>query len=334
MIFFLLAVFGTHSLAADSSGLQVSGSADIVGSILQNSSSFEVREAEITLAAPVDHVFNAILSAAAHPESGQTVFELHEAFLNASGLIPRTRFRVGQFFLPVGRLNQFHRHEWPFTQTPLPQQNFFGGEGVFDAGMDVAYLLPLPVFLEVSGGVTSGYTFGHTHTAGAQPIVPTHFLRTTFFSDLPSKGGAQLGFNYVGRVSSTGERLSLLGADLTGKWRSGKTLTFLVQTEGWQRTLGGTREFSFYVYPQYGCECGLSAGFRMDYLTNLTLRDAGTSNWTEAYGPVFSYSPSEFSTLRLQYAYERAMLGNTPTISHLLTLQAVFQLGAHPAHDF
>lgn len=331
---FLALVLGTQVHAADSSGLQISGSADLLGSVSATSSAFQVREGEFMLAAPVDHLFTAVLSAAAHPEGGETVFELHEAHLTSSGLIPRTRARIGQFFLPVGRLNQFHRHEWVFTQTPLTQENFFDSEAARDAGIDVAYLLPLPFFVEVQGGVTSGYAFGHSHTAGSQPLVPTHFLRTTFFSDLPSKGGAQLGLNYLGRVSSAGERLALIGADLTAKWREGKTLKYLVQSEAWHRTLSGTREFGFYVYPQYGCECGLSGGFRMDYLTNLTLRDTGTSNWTESYGPVISYMPSEFSTLRLQYAYERAILGGGTTISHLLTLQAVFQLGAHPAHDF
>ena len=114
----------------DNTGMKVSASVDIQGSSKVSGESdaenrIDVREAEILIYGPVDHVFDGLLSLAAHKEEGASLFEIHEAFLSSSKLVPRSTIKVGQFFLGVGRLNRIHRHEWPFISAPKVHALFF-----------------------------------------------------------------------------------------------------------------------------------------------------------------------------------------------------------------
>ena len=127
--------------------------------------------------APIDQTFNGVLSFAAHREEGETVAEVHEAYLSTSNLIPRSTIRVGQFFLGVGRLNRFHRHEWSVIFAPHVQENFFGEEGALDSGVEYSWLAPLPFYLETTVGLTNGFTYGHAHNEGEKPRKPTHYAR-------------------------------------------------------------------------------------------------------------------------------------------------------------
>ena len=116
--------------------LQTSVSADIVSSAalsdkdeapLEAYNGMKVRTAEFMFFSPIDQTFDGALNFAAHTE-GNVVFstpEVHEAYIQTSKLIPRSRLKMGQYFLAIGRLNKFHQHDWPFVITPLTQLNVF-----------------------------------------------------------------------------------------------------------------------------------------------------------------------------------------------------------------
>src|SRR5690606_122720 len=97
--------------------------------------------------------------AAAHSEDGTYLFEVHEAYLKSSKLLNRVRMKLGQYFLGIGRLNRFHRHDWPFTLVPKVHSTFFdsNGEGVVDTGVEVSWLIPASFFLEWTLGITNGW---------------------------------------------------------------------------------------------------------------------------------------------------------------------------------
>jgi hypothetical protein len=333
--------------AADSTGLETSVAIDMVGRAGQANESkanrLDVREAELLVYAPVDPIFDGLLSLAAHQEAGVAVFEIHEARIGSTKLIPRSRFRLGQFFIAIGRLNQFHRHDWPFVSGPKVQRDFFHREGLLDTGLEYGILLPLPFFLDVTAGITNGWTFGHAHNEGNLPHVPTHYLRTATYFDLPGEGGTQIALNYLGRRASNGTQQSYYGLDATAKWREARTLTFLFQSEVWVRALtpaDATTEntLGLYVFPQYGFDASFQAGLRGDYYSTLNLKDAvgnSLSNSTVALVPTLTYRSSEFTTFRAGYTQEWVSQKGTATQNNwLLELQTVFILGAHPAHEF
>ena len=135
VLLFVAGGCGFSSLArADSGGVQTSISVDIVGNAFARkedpATKLAVREAEVFFYAPIDPIFDGVLGIAAHQEGGVALFEIHEATIGSTKLVPWSRFRVGQFFLGVGKLNSTHRHDWPFTSAPRVHQEFFGEEGV------------------------------------------------------------------------------------------------------------------------------------------------------------------------------------------------------------
>jgi len=336
------------AVAQDASGLKISAAVDLVGSYRadQKSSaddSFNAREAEIILTAPIDPKFDGVLSFAAHREDGEAVAELHEAFIKTSRLIPRSNLRVGQFFLGLGRLNRMHRHEWPIVVAPKVHSEFFGEEGALDSGIEYSYLAPLPFYLETTLGVTNGFAYGHSHDEGEKPKKPTHYGRVSTYFELPGNGGAQTALNYLSRTDAQGKVMTLTGLDFTAKWREAGVLNFLFQSEIWHRTLapqGADAEETLgaYVLPQYALDSQFFLGLLVDYYTVLSLKDAigqSVDNTVIGVVPTLTYKASEFSTLRLAYNHSSFQREDQDDVTeNRVELQANFTIGAHPAHDF
>lgn len=332
---------------SDGTGLQTSIAVDMVGDFKVGKESTAsdrliVREAEASFYAPVDHIFDGLLSLGAHPEGGETLFEVHEAVLSTTKLVPRSKVKIGQFFMGLGRLNRVHRHDWPFISAPKVHQTFFGEEGVLDSGIEYSWLLPTETYFDLTIGVTNGWVYGHAHTEGEKPRKPTHYARWATFTSLGS-GDAQLAAVYLGRRAADGIETRLAGLDGVAKWKDGKVLTWLVQSEVWQRRqqpIVGDEETSLgaYVFSQYGLSEEALFGVRLDHFTVTSLKDAAgdpVANGVNAFVPTLTYRPSEFSSLRLAYNHEVSKQANTDDrTNRFLEAQAVYILGAHPAHDF
>ncbi len=334
--------------AQTAGGLQTAVSIDTLGRLGSpyegNAEKIEVREAEVLFFAPTDSVWDGMLNLAAHQEGGQSFFEIHEAYLTSSRWIPRSRLRIGQYFLGIGRLNSFHRHDWPFVSAPRVQREFFDSEGINDTGIEWSTLLPTHQFWELTAGVTSGWTFGHSHTVGARPQIPTVYAKITGYSDIGENGGSQYGLNWLMREDSEQIQTQLLGIDFTGKWREGRTLTWLIQGELWTRNINyssaAASEWSLgsYLYVQYATDPQWHYGLRLESIGNLSLKSATGErlpNTDFAAIPTFTFRNSEFSLFRAAYTlgFDRDP-GEPFDLRQSLELQVTFNMGAHPAHDF
>jgi hypothetical protein len=324
----------------------VSASADLVGhtglvSGSNSSGDFDLRGAELLLYGPIDPWFSGALSLAAHPEDGKKMFEVHEAWLESSRLLPRSRLRAGQLFLGLGRLGVVHAHEWPMTQAPYFFRQFFGSEGLLDVGVEGASAPFSSSTLEIVYGVSRGWTLGHSHSAGAKPLVPTHWARVSHFWDAMS-GGSLLGLNYMGRTDASGQANRLLGMDYSWKLRHGKILRHSIQSELWHRRLqsrGSNAEYNLgsYVMYQYGLSERWMLSTTVEYFSNWSLKTLGgesISNYRWGFTPAITIKPSEFSKFRLSYFLEQNKSGSINTSDHQLWIQTTFQMGSHPSHDF
>ncbi len=335
--------------AIDVSGLEVSLSGDMVYSQGLNSSStadekMTMRGAEINFYAPIDHIFDGNLSIAAHDENGETVFELHELHMGSSKLIPRSRFKIGQFFLGIGRLNRFHQHDWPFIRAPKVHETFFDSEGVFDSGVEYGYLLPTEFYLDLTIGVTSGYRYGHAHTSGSKPLVPTHYMRLASFKEISSTDGLLYSINYLGRVDEQKNDMKIFGLETVVKLRTGKILNYLFQSEIWFRNTKSpssrvSEQIGLYIYNQFGLTDSLSLGLRLDGYKDLSKLNALTQKKINniEYGSSLelTWKSSEFVTIRtgVSHTFLREE-GSTLEKDTRLETQFVFILGSHPAHSF
>ena len=345
--FFCLSAFCSQSIFA--SGLEISVAGDMVyqQSISKESSAEEkvlLRGAELMFFAPIDHRFDGVISAAAHDEGGEVVFEVHEMYISSSKIIPHSNFRIGQFFLGIGRLNRFHQHDWNFTYAPRVHRDLLDNEGVFDSGLEYTLYVPTDLPLEITAGITSGYRFGHAHTAGAKPLSPTHYARIAGFYPFSSTNGLQLGFSYLGRKENNKNRMQLIGSDLTAKWREGKFIRLLLQSEAWFRTQKNaegevSNQAGLYVFGEYGLSQSNSFGLRVDGFKDLTKENAITEKTINQifYGFTgqWTFHSSEFTKIRASVTHEMEIEEGDQTIDDTrFDLQFVFIMGSHPAHEF
>jgi hypothetical protein len=303
-----------------------------------------IRSAEFMIFGAVDPVFDAKINFAAHNEEGEYHAELHEAFISSSKLIPNSTFKIGTFFLGIGRLNQFHQHDWPFISAPIVQEKFLGDEGVNDTGAEYTYLLPTDSYMDITVGVTDGYKWGHEDVE-MKPQTPVYYVHPTAFINIDESKGLLLGTTYLSRTGGDHIQTQLIGLDATFKNKEQKLLKWLLQTEVWYQ-IQNNKDDGFhdesigaYVYPQYGIDENWSVGMRFDAFSDLSQKFDGTDenqkNLEYAVVPTVAYKTSEFSTLRLAYTHQVAYNQNqSDDVQRILELQFIAILGAHPAHAF
>ncbi len=348
ILFFLLVTFSIYGGLLDT-GLEISVSGDIVykQGLNQESQADEkvtMRGAEAVFYAPIDHQFDGFLSLVAHDENGETVFELHELFISSSKIIPRSNFRIGQFFLSIGRLNRFHQHDWPFIEAPEVHKTFFGEEGVFDSGFEYNFLFPTDRVFNLTIGITSGYRYGHSHTRGSKPKFPTHYSRFSSFFPFSTINGLEIGFNYLGRTDAQENKMKIIGLDATAKWRNAKIVKYLIQSELWYKSEKDTNQenneqIGLYIFNEFAIKQQMNMGFRFDIFKDLSKLNAITGKKINNinYGSLLqlTYSSSEFAKIRASLSHEfQREEGITLDKDTRFSLQFVFIMGSHPAHDF
>lgn len=350
--------------AADLGGLQIFSAVDIVGDVgLENapidSSRMKVRSFELATFGPVDPLFDAVINVAGHDEDGTLELELHEAYIGSDVLLSKflqgTRFKAGRFLLGVGRLNQFHSHDWPFTSPPKSHEQFFAHEAAIDTGLEVTHLfsqasstaseISSSTAFDITMGVTNGWTYGHDDTGGSRPLAATHYVRPSMYRDFGDNSGLLFALNYLGRTDSDSIKTQLTGFDVTFKQKAGRALTKLFQAEAYHRLQSSaylpiSEEVGGYVFFSHAVDDAgeYRLGLRADGFKNLSLTFASgdrKSNFDYALVPNLTYRASEFSTIRASYGYAVELReGEDPRVEQKIEIQLIALFGAHPAHDF
>jgi hypothetical protein len=278
---------------------------------------------------------------------GEEGVELEEGYVSFTTLPGGLLARVGKMRAAFGKVNTLHNHVLPWTDRPIVINNLLGGEdGISDAGMSVARLIPNPwLFLEATGQVFRGDAGPDEaplfRASERSDLSYVGHLRA--YHDLTESTNVDLGFSAshghntagivegvdVGRFTTT-----LFGVDATVRWRPlaraiyhsfiGRTeliWSHRDQFDGLQKSGG------FYVSGDYqlGRRWFLGGRYdRSDRATNATLVDTGQS-------AVLTYWPSEFSQVRGQY--RRTKYGEGVLANEFL-FQFQFSIGAHGAHPF
>ena len=89
---------------------------------------------------------------------GHEGVEVEEGFITFPTVPGGLLVKVGKTRAAFGKVNTLHNHMMPWTDRPLVTTNLVGGEeGISDAGISVARLIPNPwIFLEATGEVYRG----------------------------------------------------------------------------------------------------------------------------------------------------------------------------------
>lgn len=347
VFFSLIAAFAFSNLArAQENLIKTSLAADFVyQSSDENTEQNKLllRSAEMSLSGSVDSFIAGKVSLAAHEEEGAYMFEVHEAYFEASGLIPNSTFKVGKFFLNIGKLNTLHQHDWHFTNAPKVHQTFLDQEGVADIGAEYTWLVPAEHYFSVTFGLTNGFTWGHTHDAGQKPLVPVHYVHPQFYWLGNSKGGLLTGLSYLGRTDHSNNKYTLLGLDNTYKQRAGKIVDWLISSELWlQKKVDAvgvnTEQAGGYIFIEKNITDIWYLGGRFDAFSNLSqtfISGPKQNNLDYDITTQATARFSEFSLLRLSYTYKvQTDQGESDLNENYIAAQFTFIMGDHPSHDF
>jgi hypothetical protein len=339
-----LPVYGSAAMGSKIFNPDIAVIGNFLGASGQNdvnpSPPFEMHEAEATFQAIVDPYGRADFFVGFGPEGT----ELEEGFLTLTSLPAGLLTKVGKFRSAFGKVNMLHSHVLPWTDRPLVIENLAGGEeGIGDAGMSVAKLIPNPwIFLEATGQVFRG-NVGEDFFTASSPTDLLYVGHLRGYYDLSESTNVDLGFSYahghnpsgivddvdVGRFTT-----ELYGVDATVRWKPlARSIyrSFVGRTEMiWSRRDqfdGLQKADGYFVSGDYQFARRWFAGARVDRSRrayDASLVDRGGS-------ALLTFWPSEFSQVRGQY--RRIRYADGPSSNEFL-FQFQFSIGAHGAHMF
>jgi hypothetical protein len=321
---------------------------------------FSLAESELGFAANIDPWWSGAANIALAADNSVSV---EEAYVQTTTLGHGLTLKAGRYFSGIGYLNAQHSHTWDFVDNPLAYQAFLGTQ-FGDDGLQVRWLAPTDLFLEVGAEVGRGRPFPGSNTAqngaGATALyahaggdVGESNSWRTGVSLLDAKAadqalvatGAQ-GLTTTTRFFTGTNRVWI--ADAVWKWAPNGNATrtnFKLQGEYLRATRDGqladsggapvslgTAQSGWYVQGVYQFIPRWRVGLRTERL------DSGSpSALTEkAYRPsknslMVDFSPSEFSRVRLQLGRDFSRAGLP---DNQLYLQYQMSLGAHGAHTY
>lgn len=362
----MAALVALWSVSAFSQQINWFAGADIVGASGDTKSNLEsdfyVREFEISAFSIIDQTWTGVLTLSYHNEleAGESHIEVHEGYLMSSTLLPLTTVRLGQMFLGFGRINRFHRHDWVFTDAPMVQKVFFGNEGAKDTGVEFTRNL-VSLNSRLTVGVTSGNSFNHNeehnHEHGKEETeteahkkanAPTFYTRLAHYQALSTQDGFETGLNFINRRDKEKHGYQYVGLDFTFKKRTGNFLEHLLQLEAWSRkTEHGDEthhDSGAYLYYQKAFDQHHAIGLRADMFQSgerehdeIINSDGLELDTTyNAISSSYIYSNSEFMKTRvtLEHGNGIHVHGSSRDFYTRGFVQFVFNIGAHPAHDF
>ncbi|MDH4261726.1 MAG: hypothetical protein OEV78_01640 [Spirochaetia bacterium] len=348
-------------------GYTVSG--DNQGTLNQKSG-FNFNYAELTLYSAVDPFFD--LFTAFHLT--EATFEIEEAYVRTLSLPFNIQLKAGKFFSSFGRLNEQHPHSWDFSDQPLVYFSFLGAEHLKEKGAQLTWLAPVSFYLMGGAEVLTGdnpMSFGvngfsdpaakHIVENGLFPELYIGYIKSSFDIEnlvillgvSGAQGSKRIDFGITNQDGYAVYGISrLLAADLTVKWLIDSYRYLSWQSEFLYRNTIGDEYFSsgttaklvqnqsgFYSQIVFRFAQQWKAGIRYDLMQmNNVTANSQKNNLPEnlpRYTVMIEFSPSEFSSFRLQYNHDRSMYnGLSPVVNNQVTMDANFNIGTHGAHKF
>jgi hypothetical protein len=147
---------GTYARTSqDPNNFAISGFVPSGGEVGPPPRSFGLGESELVLTASIDPYFRGALIAALTPDNS---VEVEEAFFQTTSLPSGFTLKGGRFLSGIGYQNEIHQHAWDFQDAPLAYKAFLGGRYQQD-GLQLRWVAPTPVFLELGGEIANGQSF-------------------------------------------------------------------------------------------------------------------------------------------------------------------------------
>jgi hypothetical protein len=271
---------------------------------------------------------------------------VEEAYLTTLHLPAGLQVKAGKFFSPFGRQNQQHPHVQEFVDAPLGRTRIVADDVLSGPGADVAWLAPLPWFLELH---LAGQGTAPTPNAEDPGERLTGIVRLLQYFSFGEETTLGVGVSAARRGEATGAFRDLGAADLYLRWRPPASRSSVAlqaelfarrfRTSGLSDALAADLPLLVAAGAQ-GTETGGYAQlfWRQDAYWGWGVRYDDAPAAGEAapgrerrYSALASWFPSEFQRLRLQLTYD-VRPDRQDGVEALLGLE--FGIGAHGAHPF
>jgi hypothetical protein len=306
---------------------------------------FQFDEAEISVISVVDPYWTFTSNIVFAPDG----VDPEEVWVRSTN-IPAVQLKLGKIRGTFGKHGLLHTHAFPFVQAPIVMPNTIGEEGFKDAGIEAAWLTPLPWFSELTGGVykplapddENPLDLGSTKHDNV-PFLG-HF-KNEF--DLNESTTLELGQSFLEGRGTDGNHHGAFGAEATVRNvppRNSNRHGWILQGEYIQKGTWADGTYAReadggYTSLQYRVSQILWVGVRGERarrsFTDFMVDDTDApvlGNVTRGTVNV-AWVPSEFSFVRLEYSHAKANTGIHPTDDRL-ALQMSYTIGYHPAHAY
>lgn len=326
-----------------------------------SSAGFAIGESELTLSSNIDSYFSGKATIAFADDTAG----VEEAFVETTAIGNGVNVKFGRFLSSFGYLNSHHAHAWDFADAPLMYRALFG-DTLKDDGMQINYILPTDVFMQISAELLSGNNFpaGGNIDGG----IGASTVSFTMGDDVGTDHSWQAGVSHW-QAGNIGERLDANANSFNGdskinalnaiyKWSpdgNAQERNLKLQMEYFKRTENGnmtdavSSNTSTYIGDQKGGYIQAvyqfiprwRTGIRLDRLNAdntgsgaTVLNDVGlltNGHAAQRSSAMIEWVPSEFSRLRLQFNRDQSTADST---DKQVFMQYTVSLGAHGAHQF
>jgi hypothetical protein len=168
---------------------------------------FSIGETEVTMSANVDHLFYGQATFAVGPDNNTV--DVEEAFAQTTSLGHGFTFKAGRFFSGIGYNNSVHAHAWDFEDTSLVQRAFLGNN-YSDDGVQLVWVAPLPVYVELGGELGRGANPPGSNTD--KNGIGSSTLFAHIGDDIGTGGSYRFGVSTL-RTSTNGSGTSIVDID-------------------------------------------------------------------------------------------------------------------------
>ena len=270
--------------------------------------------------------------------------DVEEGYLQiVRGLPNGLAFKAGKYRVGFGRLNPLHPHAYPFVYRPRVLAEYLpGDESYNETGGQLSYRLPLPGSLSstISGDVLQGNSF-HPGQSGSRPA---WLFRWANFFALKDPSSMEVGLSATEGTNDVlrATRTFICGADAKAKvWTSplnsltlqGEFLALdrqnalahsatLTVNKTHIRPAGGYFTADYFYHKRW------EGGFIYERFQ----RAIPQKPWDQSAGLFVGFGPMEETTL-FRLVWDR-YFPQGGFASNLYTLQIVWSMGPHKAHQF
>jgi hypothetical protein len=273
--------------------------------------------------------------------------EVEEGYLQIfRGLPTGLSVKAGKYRVGFGKLNPVHGHAYPFIERFRVMEAYLPGEESFnETGGQLSYLLPLPgdIASTLSVDVLQGTSF-HPDEEASRPAVVGRWSNFILLKD-PS--ALEIGVSVAQGTNNVAQKTSstIFGVDVKAKlWRNARDFLILqaeyfgldredaVEEASGAMTTSHLRPSGGYCFADYTLRKRYNAGIKYERFQRPELNNAGDKPWDQSLGCFAGVALMEETTL-FRFNWDRFFPDDGDAFN-TFTLQCVFSMGPHKAHQF